>query len=317
VRINHSALHCETLQVMNGYHQPVLQSESVAALNLKAAGTYVDATFGGGGHSRAILGELQQGRLVAFDQDEASKQNLIEDERFMFIEQNFRFLIKMLRLNGITQVDGILADLGVSSFQIDTPDRGFSYRFNETLDMRMSRGQALTANKILMTYDAGQLQNLFSELGEVRNAKTLAHRIVEQRKAASIQNTNDFLKIISPIIRGNRYRYLSQVFQALRMEVNDEVNALKEFLQQSAEVLRTGGRLVIITYHSLEARLVKQFIRRGNFNLDDMEQSGRSALKRINKKSIEASDEEKRLNPRSRSAHLYIAEKIEDADHKQ
>jgi 16S rRNA (cytosine1402-N4)-methyltransferase len=223
----------------------------------------------------------------------------------------------MLRLNGITQVDGILADLGVSSFQIDTPDRGFSYRFNEKLDMRMSQAQPITASQLLMTYDAARLQNLFSELGEVRNAKTLAHRIVEQRSASSIQNTNDFLKIISPIIRGNRNRYLSQVFQALRMEVNDEVNALKELLQQSAEVLRFGGRLVVITYHSLEARLVKQFIRRGNFNLNDPEPGGTSMLKRINKKSIEASDEEKKLNPRSRSAHLYIAEKIEDDYRKQ
>lgn len=317
MRINHSALQCEALQVMNGYHQPVLRSESVAALNIKAGGIYVDATFGGGGHSRAILDELQQGRLIAFDQDEASKQNLIHDERFMFIEQNFRFLKKMLRLNGITQVDGILADLGVSSFQIDTPDRGFSYRFNEKLDMRMNQGQSLMAAQVLMTYDAVQLQNLFSELGEVRNAKTLAHRIVEQRNISSIQNTNDFLNIIAPIIRGNRNRYLSQVFQALRMEVNDEVNALKEFLQQSAEVLRIGGRLVIIAYHSLEARLVKQFIRRGNFILNDPEQDGTSVLKRINKKSIEAGDEEKRLNPRSRSAHLYIAEKTEDAGHKQ
>ncbi len=295
------------------YHDPVLLQESLEGLNIRNDGIYVDATFGGGGHSKMIIQKLSaEGHLYGFDQDEDVLPNITENERFTFLHYNFRYLRRVLRLQGIDQVDGILADLGVSSHQFDDAGRGFSYRFEADLDMRMDQQQLLTAANILNTYEAGKLQKVFSQYGEVRNAKTLAQAIVAERVKKPIDSTGDFMMILEGTIRGNRNRYLSQVFQALRIEVNDEMGALKDFLQGSLEVLRPGGRLVVISYHSLEDRMVKQFLRHGNFDgkVDkDFYGNIYRPFKLISKKVIAPSEKEIKENPRARSAKMRIAEK--------
>ena len=247
------------------YHDPVLLRESIEGLTIKDDGTYVDATYGGGGHSRMILKQLgAKGHLYGLDQDEDVLPNLTENERFTFLNYNFRYLRRVLRLHSVDQVDGILADLGVSSHQINNADRGFSFRYDAMLDMRMNQDTEPTAADLLNRYSAEQLQLLLSKYGEVRNAKTLAQTIVAERVKKPIQTTADFLLIMNPLVRGNRNRYLAQVFQALRIEVNDEMGALDDFLKDSLEVLKPGGRLVVISYHSLEDRMIKNFFRSGN-----------------------------------------------------
>ncbi len=297
------------------YHLPVLLTESVEALQIQEDGAYVDATYGGGGHSRLILEQLgANGHLYSFDQDEDVLPNLItENECFTFIHHNFRFLKRFLRLHGASQVDGILADLGVSSHQLDDADRGFSFRFDADLDMRMNQEGDQKATDILQTYTAADLQSLFSRYGEVRNAKTLAQAIVSQRERKAIRSTTDFMLVLEPLVRGNRNRYLAQVFQALRIEVNDEMGALEDFLTEAKEVLKPGGRLVIIAYHSLEDRLVKNFFKTGNTKgevIKDFYGNIDRPFRILTKKALLASPEELRRNPRARSAKLRIAEKI-------
>lgn len=298
----------------SSYHTTVLLKEAVEALTINPMGVYVDATFGGGGHSRLIMSYLNEnGQLIAFDQDEDVQPNLIDDPRFTFQNHNFRELKRMLRFGGFRRVDGILADLGVSSHQFDEADRGFSYRFDAALDMRMNQAEGKTAATVLNTYTAEQLQSILSEYGEVRNARTLAHALVQAREGKKFQNISDLMSVLTPLSIGDKMRYLSQVFQALRIEVNDEMGALKEFLQQSLEMLAVGGRLSIITFHSLEDRLVKNFMKSGNFEGElqsDFYGNIHRPFKVITKKPIEPSAEEIKANPRARSAKLRIAEKV-------
>ncbi len=295
------------------YHQPVLASESIDALAIRPEGTYVDATFGGGGHSRLILKSMgKEGRLLGFDQDEDALANVPEDERFTFVHHNFRFMKRFLRLHRIEQVDGILADLGVSSHQLDVAERGFSYRYDADLDMRMDRQQEKTAATVVNTYEPDVLQELFSRYGEVRNARTLAQRILQEREHRPIETIGAFLAAVEPVIRGRRARYLSQVFQALRIEVNDEMGALQEFLEQSLELLKRGGRLAVITYHSVEDRMVKNFLKTGNFEgkpEKDFYGNIQRPFNVITKKVVAPSEEEIRENPRARSAKLRVGEK--------
>lgn len=296
------------------YHLPALAAESIEALAIQAGGVYVDATFGGGGHSKLILEKLgDKGRLFGFDQDEDAAQNALNDARFTFVQSNFRYLKRFLRLHGVKAVDGILADLGVSSHQLDEATRGFSYRFDAALDMRMNQEDERTAADIVNSYSVEDLQRVFSEYGEVRNSRTLAQRIVEERHARPIQTVNDLLALMEPIIRGQRLRYLSQVFQALRIEVNDEMGALREFLEQSLEVLQPGGRLAVITYHSLEDRLLKNFLKTGNAEgvvKSDFYGNIFRPFKVITKNPIEPSESEVEQNPRARSAKLRVGEKV-------
>lgn len=298
------------------YHLPVLAKESIDALEIKEDGVYVDTTFGGGGHSRLILERLgDNGRLFGFDQDEDAHNNALEDERFTLIPHNFRHLKRFLRVHGVKKVDGILGDLGVSSHQLDVPERGFSFRFQSDLDMRMNQLDELTASKVLNTYTAGDLQNLFSRFGEVRNAKTLAHKITTERNLQSIQTVNDFLQIIDPIIRGQRNKYLAQVFQALRMEVNDEVGALVDLLSQCIEMLKTGGLMVMISYHSIEDRLVKDFLRFGNAEgkaIKDFYGNIYRPFKILTKKAFLPSEEEIKVNPRARSAKMRVGRRTDE-----
>ncbi|MFK8103270.1 MAG: 16S rRNA (cytosine(1402)-N(4))-methyltransferase RsmH [Saprospiraceae bacterium] len=295
------------------YHDPVLLPESIEALKIKEDGVYVDVTFGGGGHSKLILDQLgAKGRLFAFDQDEEAVANVFSDERLHFIPHNFRYLKKFLRLAGVTQVDGILGDLGVSSHQLDKAERGFSYRFEALLDMRMNQQQERKASDILSDYTAADLQEMFSKYGEVRNAKTLAKHIVANRHQKKLLTIGDFLQLLEPLIRGNRNRYLAQVFQALRIELNEELLVLEEFLVDANEVLKPNGRLVLISYHSLEDRLVKNFLKTGNVDgsfTQDFYGNIERPFKLITKKPILASDEETARNPRARSAKMRIAEK--------
>lgn len=296
------------------YHLPALAAESMDALAIQPTGIYVDATFGGGGHSKLILEKLgDKGRLFGFDQDEDAAQNALDNPRFTFVQSNFRYLKRFLRLHGVKAVDGILADLGVSSHQLDEATRGFSYRFDAALDMRMNREDERTAADIVNSYSVEDLQRVFSEYGEVRNSRTLAQRIVEERHTRPIQTVNDLLAIMEPVIRGQRLRYLSQVFQALRIEVNDEMGALREFLEQSLEVLQPGGRLAVITYHSLEDRLLKNFLKTGNAEgvvKSDFYGNIFRPFKVITKNPIEPSEAEVEQNPRARSAKLRVGEKV-------
>jgi 16S rRNA (cytosine1402-N4)-methyltransferase len=276
----------------------------------------VDATFGGGGHSRAILSKLgENGRLLVFDQDEDAYRNRIEDSRVTFVQQNFRHLQRFLKLHKAAEVDGILADLGVSSYQFDTAERGFSTRFEGNMDMRMDTRSPLTAAQILQTYSEPQLHLLFQDYGEVTNARTLAKTIVQQRKLHPLRTIGEFKSLIQPIVKGNPQKYLAQVFQALRIAVNDELGALKDLLQQSAQVLKPGGRLAIITFHSLEDRLVKNFMKTGSFEVQDptytfTTETPPKTFKLITKKPIIAGAAELKVNSRARSAKLRIAEKI-------
>ncbi len=294
------------------YHTPVLLQECIDGLHIKPGGIYVDCTFGGGGHSKAILQQLNEnGRLIVFDQDEDARKNLPDDERVLFIPQNFRHLQRFLRLHKAAQVDGILADLGVSSHQFDEADRGFSIRFDAALDMRMDQRQSMTAADILKNFSEIQLHKMFEQYGEVTNSKTLAKTIVSQRSLAPIRTINEFKTAVHAVVKGNPQKYFAQVFQALRIEVNDELGALKELLQQTVSVLKSGGRVAIITFHSLEDRIVKNFFRDGTFEdtaIDDVYgHRFENPFKVITKKPVTASEKELKENTRSRSAKLRVA----------
>jgi len=303
-------------QAGTGYHIPVLYKESLDALQIKPDGVYVDCTFGGGGHSRGILEKLgKKGRLIAFDQDADAQQNIPADERVVFVPQNFRHIQRFLRLYKYPKVDGVLADLGVSSHQFDEGDRGFSIRFNGPLDMRMDRRQPNMAAEILTKYTEQELHKLFEQYGEVTNAKTLAKHIVQQRGNSNLKTIEAFRVLLQPVVKGNPNKYLAQVFQALRIEVNDEMGALKEMLQQLPEVLQTNGRAAIITFHSIEDRLVKNFFKQESFEEVPDENPFVSVqkeqhLKVITRKPLVASAEETKRNPRSRSAKLRVAERL-------
>jgi 16S rRNA (cytosine1402-N4)-methyltransferase len=297
------------------YHVSVLYGETISALQVKPDGVYVDCTYGGGGHSKGILDKLgPEGKLVAFDQDKDAEQNVAADDRVIFVQNNFRHLQRFLRLNGFTQVEGVIADLGVSSHQFDEGERGFSTRFDGPLDMRMDQRQENTAANILKKYTEQQLHKLFEQYGEVTNSKTLAKQIVQQRGSSPLQTIAHLKAIISPVVKGNPNKYLAQVFQALRIEVNDEMGALKEMLQQLPAVLKPGGRAAIITFHSLEDRLVKNFFKNGTFDEEDDDilglQERKNDLKIITKKPIIAKEEEVKINKRSRSAKLRVAERV-------
>lgn len=297
------------------YHDPVLLTESVDALNIVADGIYVDVTFGGGGHSREILKHLgPKGRLIGFDQDEDAQRNQIRDPRFVLVRHNYRYVRQFLRYYDVLPVNGLLADLGISSYQIDEASKGFSIRFNAPLDMRMNRQSDLTAARVLNEYPEAQLLKVLSEYGEVRNARSLVRMILELRKEKKFDEIEDFKTRISPCVdRQYESQYYAKVFQALRIEVNDELGALKELLMRSAEIIKPGGRLVVIAYHSLEDRLVKNFIARGKFEEKQKrpfwKRSG-SAISGHHQKPLEASPEEIARNPRARSAKLRIAERI-------
>ena len=301
----------------SSYHTSVLLQECLSGLAIKPDGIYVDVTFGGGGHSKAILAELgPEGRLYAFDQDpDAWKQaDLIDDERLTLITANFRYLEKYLRLQGVKQVDGILADLGVSSFQLDAAERGFSTRFDGPLDMRMGPSASTSAAEVLNTYSAGDLQKLFGMYGEIKNAKTLALAVVQARTQKPLETTGEFKEILFKLApRNKEFRYFAQAFQAIRIEVNQELKVIEEFLEQSPKVLAPGGRLCVISFHSLEDRLVKNYIRTGDcFGKEDKDMFGvvHKPLESEIRKPITASEDELKVNPRSRSAKLRIASKI-------
>jgi 16S rRNA (cytosine1402-N4)-methyltransferase len=296
------------------YHKSVLLDESVAALNIKKNGIYVDGTFGGGGHSKEILKHLgEKGRLIVFDQDKDAWKNVPEDGRIILVKENFRYLRRFLRLHKAARVDGILVDLGVSSFQFDTADRGFSIRFDAPLDMRMDTRTDFTAADLIKEYSEAALHRILEQYGEVRNAKTLAKTIVEARKNRSVQTIDGFKELISSCIKGNPNRYLAQVFHALRIEVNNELGVLQEFLEQTPGCLNAGGRLCVITFHSLEDRMVKHFMKKGVVNQETQTDIfGRNLFENPFKvlKDITPSEEEIAQNPRSRSARLRVAEKI-------
>jgi 16S rRNA (cytosine1402-N4)-methyltransferase len=299
------------------YHIPVLYKETIEGLNIQPSGIYVDCTFGGGGHSKGILEKLNaNGKLVAFDQDADAQNNLPKDERVIFVPQNFRHIERFLRLHKIEQVDGLLADLGVSSHQFDVGERGFSTRFDGPLDMRMDTRQTTTAANVVKDFSEAQLHKLFEQYGEVTNSKTLAKHIVEKRNSSSLKTIADLKSLLSPVVKGNPNKYFAQVFQALRIEVNDEMGALKELLQQLPSILKPGGRAAIITFHSIEDRFVKQFFRDETFEEEIYNPfetgSKNKKLKLVNKKPITASNEEIKMNKRSRSAKLRIAEKISE-----
>ena len=300
---------------LSGYHIPVLFHETLAGLAIRPDGIYVDCTFGGGGHSAGILQQLgPDGRLFAFDQDADAQQNLQADPRLIFIPQNFRHLKRFLRLHNISGVDGILADLGVSSHQFDEAGRGFSIRFNADLDMRMDRRLPVTAFDIVQTYKAPELHKMFEQYGEVTNAKTLANTIVTIRDTVSLKTIDGFKNALRSVVKGNPNKYFAQVFQALRMEVNEEVPALKEMLEQTASLLKPGARIAVITFHSIEDRLVKTFFREGSFEKADenpfLNTSREQIFKIITKKPITATQAELDRNTRSRSAKLRIAERL-------
>jgi 16S rRNA (cytosine1402-N4)-methyltransferase len=294
------------------YHTPVLLQECINGLDIWPGGIYVDCTFGGGGHSKAILQQLNEnGKLIVFDQDEDARKNLPNDQRVIFVPQNFRHLQRFLRLHKVPKVDGILADLGVSSHQFDEAGRGFSIRFDAALDMRMDQRQALTAADILKNFSESQLHKMFEQYGEVTNAKTLAKTIVLQRELAPLRTINEFKTAVHAIVKGNPQKYFAQVFQALRIEVNDELDALKDLLQQSLSVLKPGGRIAMITFHSLEDRIVKNFFRDGTFEdtaIDDVYgHRFENPLQVITKKPVTATEKELKDNSRSRSAKLRVA----------
>jgi 16S rRNA (cytosine1402-N4)-methyltransferase len=298
------------------FHVPVMLNEVLGGLQIKPDGVYVDCTLGGGGHSLGILRKLNEhGRLVVFDQDADAKKNLPDDKRIAFVPQNFRHLKRFLRLHKVDAVDGIIADLGVSSHQFDEADRGFSFRFDGPLDMRMNKLQDLTAAEVVNGYDLKRLQKIFERYGEVTNAKTLALKIVEERKKLTLTNIRDFTNLLSTIVKGNPNKYFAQVFQSLRIEVNDELNALKEMLNQSPELLKQGGRIAVITFHSLEDRIVKNFFKKGITGETEEDnnpfgQNEKLLLLVVTKKPLVPTERELKENPRSRSAKLRIAQKL-------
>lgn len=298
------------------YHIPALLTETINGLEIKPNGTYVDVTFGGGGHSRAILSHLDSdGRLFSFDQDMDAYANRIDDPRFTFIHGNFRFLSNFLRYHKVTEVDGILADLGVSFHHFDDGERGFSFRYGEgVLDMRMNRDDSLDARKVIAEYDIDALTRMFKLFGELKNARRIAEALVKARSSREIVTIADLLDIVKPFINPRQEKKeLAQVFQALRMEVNHEVDALAGFLSQTLKVLKPGGKLAIITYHSIEDRMVKNFMRSGNIDgkvETDFFGRSQTPIRPVNNKVIVPTEEEVERNPRSRSAKLRVAEKI-------
>jgi len=299
----------------SSYHNPVMLKECIEALNIIPKGIYVDVTFGGGGHSLKILEHLKDGRLISFDQDEDAKRQAenISSRSFTFCQANFMYMKKYLKLNGVTKVNGVLADLGVSSHQIDSPERGFSTRFDGPLDMRMDKSISLTAAKVLNEYSEEELHKLFGMYGELKNAKTAARLITQQRVNKSIERTEDLKSILQPITpRGKENKYFAQVFQALRIEVNQEMKALEDFLHQCGEVMEKGGRLVVISYHSLEDRMVKNFINKGKvFGEVEKDFYGNEIkpFEAVNRKPVEASEKEVGENNRARSAKLRIGQR--------
>ncbi len=296
------------------YHEPVLLQESVDGLNIKPDGVYVDLTYGGGGHSKEIIKKLNKGMLIAFDQDAEAEKNKIEDKRFLFIRQNFAYLKNYLRYLKIEHVDGILADLGVSSHHFDDPSRGFSFRFEGKLDMRMNTATGLTASQLVNEYPEEDLKKIFRKYGEIDNAGKLAGKIVSYRNGHSIDQVADLLEAIRECIPVNREnKYLAKVFQALRIEVNHEMESLEEMLMQTVKVMKKGGRLVVITYHSLEDRMVKNFIKKGKFSGEPEKDFFGNLIvpfKPVNRNVITAGSEELNRNNRARSAKLRIAERL-------
>lgn len=296
------------------YHIPALLKECMEGLDIKPAGKYVDVTFGGGGHSREILKHLgAEGHLYSFDQDEDAQRNIVDDDRFTFVYSNFKYLKNFMLYHGVEGVDGILADLGVSFHHFDDSERGFSFRFDAPLDMRMNKKARCTAADILATYDEKRLAQLFSLYGELRNAHRMAAAIVAKRDKGGVKTTGQLLEVVSPFInRKQEKKELAQLFQALRIEVNNEMDSLRSMLQQASDLLNPGGRLVVITYHSLEDRIVKNFIKTGNVEgVVEKDFFGRvnAPLRAVNNKVIVPTDEEVERNPRARSAKLRIAEK--------
>ena len=297
------------------YHVPVLLEESVSGLNIDPDGVYLDLTFGGGGHSREILKRLKDGCLIGFDQDSDALANVPDDSRFIFVNHNFRYLRNFLRYCGYDEADGILADLGVSSHEFDEAGRGFSFRFDAELDMRMNQRSRLKARDILNTYSEENLIRIFRNYGEVDNVRRLVDLIVNARTGKMITRSEEFLQVIAPCVpKQKEKKYLAQVYQALRIEVNGELEALEDMLKEAERALRPGGRLVVITYHSLEDRIVKNFLKSGNFE-GKVEKDFYGHVKRnfelVNRKVIVPSEEEIERNPRARSAKLRIAEKRE------
>jgi 16S rRNA (cytosine1402-N4)-methyltransferase len=294
------------------YHVPALLEETIQGLNINPDGVYVDVTYGGGGHSRAILERLSsKGRLIAFDQDEDVFPNLIKDERFVFVRSNFKYLSNFLRYHHIEKVDGVLADLGVSFHHFDEAERGFSFRFDGSLDMRMNTKSSLTAAVIVNTYEEERLANVLYLYGELHNSRKISRAIVNARQLQPLQRINEFVEVLKPFFfKEKEKKDMARVFQALRIEVNSEMEVLKSFLNQSVQVLNPDGRLVLLTYHSLEDRMVKNFLKSGNIegNIEkDFFGNVISPLRLINNKVIVASDDEVQANPRSRSAKLRIA----------
>lgn len=296
------------------YHIPVLLNESIEGMNLHADGIYADMTFGGGGHSKEVLRRMGEDcHLYSFDQDEDAEKNIVDDKRFTFVRSNFRYLRNFMRYYGVEQLDGILADLGVSSHHFDDSERGFSFRFDGKLDMRMNKRAGMTAADIVNTYDEEKLADVFYLYGELKNSRKLAATIAKARQQKQITTIGEFLDIIKPLFgREREKKELAKVFQALRIEVNHEMEALKEMLYEATDLLKPGGRLVVITYHSLEDRMVKNLIKAGNIEgkvEQDFYGNVQSPFRAVNNKVIVPTDEEINQNPRSRSAKLRIAEK--------
>lgn len=299
----------------SSYHVPVLFKEAIDALNIRPDGVYVDCTFGGGGHAKGILEKLNKnGRLIAFDQDADAQQNIPPDERLIFVPHNFRYLHRFLKLHKYEKVNGVLADLGVSSFQFDEAERGFSTRFNGPLDMRMDKRAEKTAATILLRYSETQLHKLFEQYGEVSNSKTLAKHIVQQRAAMGLKDIASFKLMLQPVVKGNPNKYFAQVFQALRIEVNDEMGVLHEMLNQLPSLLLPQARVAIITFHSIEDRIVKNFLKQAGTGTDENNPFStvqkEQVFRAVYKKPVIAGAEELKRNPRSRSAKLRVAEKI-------
>lgn len=298
------------------YHIPVLRQETVDGLGIKPDGIYADMTFGGGGHSREILSRLgKEGRLYSFDQDEDAEQNIVDDPRLTFVRSNFRYLKNWMRYYGVEQLDGVLADLGVSSHHLDAEDRGFSFRFEAPLDMRMNTRAGLNAADVLNTYSEEQLADVFYLYGELKNSRRIAAAVVKSRRTQPITQTGEFLELLKPLFgRDREKKELAKVFQALRIEVNHEMEALKEMLTAATDLLKPGGRLSVLTYHSLEDRMVKNLIRSGNVEgriTQDLFGRTDAPLRAVNNKVIVPDSDEQERNPRSRSAKLRIAEKKE------
>jgi len=296
------------------YHVPAMLDESINGLNIRPNGIYVDVTFGGGGHSKEILKRLGTGKLLAFDQDEDASSNLPDDDRLTFFNQNFRFLKNNLRYAGISSVDGIIADLGVSFHQFDIPERGFSFRHDSLLDMRMNRDSSVTAARLLASLSEEELAGVFYRYGELTNSRQISRLIAEARKVAAIKTTGDLRRVLVPVTpRRYESKFSARIYQALRIAVNNEIENLKDLLSQSLEVLRKNGRLVVITYHSLEDRLVKNFMKTGNFEGEvekDFYGNVITPFLVITRKGISPGEDEISKNPRARSARLRIAERI-------